>query len=221
MTAVLLVIIAVIAYTMGSISTPNVTSHLIFHENIQKYSRDNVGITRFMMRHGRGGLVKLILAELIKTAIPVLIGGLLMLIVGHAQIGYAFALFCVVLGTNFPIMYDFRGEHSLLALMMGIFFVSSEVAIAGIFVFVVMYFVSRYISASAMLASLLMFVVAVMSIDDSLVVYIFGFTNLLVIVEYRKSIIRLIKHKEPKFRYKQDVSFMFDDDFGSGDEIKK
>ena len=214
MTAVLLVIIAVIAYTMGSISTPNVTSHLIFHENIQKYSRDNVGITRFMMRHGRGGLVKLILAELIKTAI-------LMLIVGHAQIGYAFALFCVVLGTNFPIMYDFRGEHSLLALMMGTFFVSSEVAIAGIFVFVVMYFVSRYISVSAMLASLLMFVVAVMSVDDSLVVCIFGFTNLLVIVEYRKSIIRLFKHKEPKFRYKQDVSFMFDDDFGSGDEIKK
>lgn len=221
MTAVLLVIIAVIAYTMGSVSTPNVTSHLIFHENIQKYSRDNVGITRFLMRHGRSGLIKLILAELIKTAIPVLLGGLLMLIVGHAQIGYAFALFCVVLGTNFPIMYDFRGEHSLLAVLMGTFFISSEVAFAGVFVFVVTYILSRYISLSAMLASVFMFIVAVMSIDDTIVVNVFGLTNLLVFIEYRKSIPRLIKRKEPKFRYKQDVSFMFDEDFGSGDEIKK
>lgn len=216
MTAVLLVIVAVVAYTFGSISTPIVTSNVYFHENLLKYSRDNVGITRFLKRYGRKGAAVLVLAELIKTVIPVLIGGLLMLIVGHAQIGYAFALFCVVLGTNFPIMYKFHGEHSLLAMAIGTFFVSGEVAFAGIIVFVVIYVFSRYISLSAMTASLIMVLVAIMSVDDTIVRTVFALTNLLVFVEYRRSIPRLIKRKEKKFRYKEDVSFMFDDDFGSG-----
>lgn len=216
MTPFLLAVTAIIAYSFGSLSTPILSSHIYFHENVLNYSRDNAGITRFLKRHGRKGVGVIILIEALKVIIPVLLGSLLLLIVDRADIGAAFALFCVVLGTNFPILYRFHGEHSLLAMAIGSFFVSSEVAFAGIVVFAAVYLFSRYISLSALLSVLMMFLVSVMSVDDSVVRTVYALTCLLVVIEYRKNILRLVKRKEKKFRYEEDVTYMFDDDYGSG-----
>ena len=216
MTPLLLAVTALIAYSFGSLSTPILSSHIYFHENILNYSRDNAGITRFLKRHGWKGVGVIVLIEALKVIIPVLMGSLLLLIVDKSSVGSAFALFCVVLGTNFPILYRFHGEHSLLAVAIGTFFVSGEVAFAGIIVFVVVYIVSRYISLSSILAMVVMCLVSIMSVDDTIVRNIYLLTGLLVLIEYRGSIFRLIKHKEKKFRYKEDVTYMFDDDYGSG-----
>ncbi len=216
MTPLLLAVTALIAYSFGSLSTPILSSHIYFHENILNYSRDNAGITRFLKRHGWKGVGVIVLIEALKVIIPVLLGSLLLLIVDRSAVGSAFALFCVVLGTNFPILYRFHGEHSLLAVAIGTFFVSSEVAFAGIIVFVIVYLISRYISLSSLTAMAAMCLVSVMSVDDTIVRNIYLLTGLLVLIEYRRSISRLIKHKEKKFRYKEDVTYMFDDDYGSG-----
>ncbi len=216
MTALLLAVTAVIAYSFGSLSTPILSSHIYFHENILNYSRDNAGITRFLKRHGWKGIGVIVIIEALKVIIPVLLGSLLMLIVDCAAVGSAFALFCVVLGTNFPILYRFRGEHSLIAMAVGTFFVSGEVAFAGIIAFAVVYIISRYISLSAIIAALMMCFIAFMSIDDSIVRNIYLLTGLLVLIEYRRNIHRLFRHKEKKFRYQEDVTYMFDDDYGSG-----
>ena len=216
MTAFLLCVTALISYSFGSLSTPILSSHIFFHENILKYSRDNVGITRFLKHYGWKGVIKLLAVEVLKVVIPVSIGGLLMLIVGHADVGFAFALFCVVLGTNFPILYRFRGEPSLLAVAVGSFFVNGEVAFAGVIVFAVVYIVSRYVSLSAIIAMAFMCLVAVMSIDAVIVRNLVLLIGVLVLLEYRRSIVRLIKGNERKFRYKKDVTYMFDDDYGRG-----
>ena len=216
MTPLLLAVTALIAYSFGSLSTPILSSHIYFHENILNYSRDNAGITRLLKRHGWKGAGVIVLIEALKVIIPVLLGSLLLLIVDRSAVGSAFALFCVVLGTNFPILYRFHGEHSLLAVAIGTFFVSSEVAFAGIIVFVIVYLISRYISLSSLTAMAAMCLVSVMSVDDTIVRNIYLLTGLLVLIEYRGSISRLIKHKEKKFRYKEDVTYMFDDDYGSG-----
>ncbi len=216
MTPLLLAVTALIAYSFGSLSTPILSSHIYFHENILNYSRDNAGITRFLKRHGWKGVGVIVLIEALKVIIPVLLGSLLLLIVDQSAVGSAFALFCVVLGTNFPILYRFHGEHSLLAVAIGTFFVSGEVAFAGIIVFVVVYLISRYISLSSILAMVVMCLVSVMSVDDTIVRNIYLLTGLLVLIEYRGNISRLIQHKEKKFSYKEDVTYMFDDDYGSG-----
>lgn len=218
MTAFLLCVVALISYSFGSLNTSILASNLVFHENLLKYSRDNIGITRFVKHHGWKGVIKLLGMEVVKTLIPVAVSGLLMLIAGHAQVGFAFSLFCVVLGTNFPIIYSFRGEHSLLAVAVGMFFVSGEVALAGITIFAVVYIVSRYISLSAIVSTAFMCLVAVMSLDDVVVRNLVLLTGLLVLIEYRRSIVRLFKGKEKKFWYKKDVTYMFDDDYGSGDK---
>ena len=216
MTAFLLCVVALISYSFGSLSTPILSSHIFFHENILNYSRDNDGITRFLKHHGWKGVIKLLAVETFKVLIPVSLGGLLMLPVGHADVGFAFALFCVVLGTNFPILYRFRGEPSLLAVAIGSLFISGEVTVAGVLIFAAVYIVSRYVSLSAIIAMAFMCLVAVMSMDAVIVRNLVLLIGVLVLLEYRRSIVRLIKGREKKFWYKKDITYMFDDDYGRG-----
>lgn len=218
MTAVLLSVTAVIAYFFGSMSTPILSSHIYFHENLLNYSRDNVGITRFLKRHGGKGVAVLLGTELVKLIVPLLIGGLLMLIVDNGAVGRAFALFCVMMGTVFPIMYRFHGEPSIIVISIGSFFVSGEIALAGIIALIAVYLLTHYVSLAAIIEAVIMILVAVMSLDDNLVRNVYLLSCLLVIVEYRKNIVALLRGREKKFRYREDVSFMFDDDYGDGEK---
>ena len=81
----------------------------------------------------------------------------------------------------------------------------------------VVYIVSRYVSLAAIFGMAFMCLVAVMSMDVLIVRNLVLLIGLLVLIEYRHSIVRLFKGKEKKFRYKKDLTYMFDDDYGSGD----
>ena len=144
MTAFLLSVTALVAYFFGSISTVNLTSNLIFHRDIKKeYPLDNLGITRFVKDFGIKGLAKFLGVEAAKALIPLILGGILLGIVGHADIGRAFAMFCMALGIVFPIMYRFKGSTTILAVGLGAFFIGSGVGFATLVVFLAVYFATR------------------------------------------------------------------------------
>lgn len=212
MTALLLSLTALISYFFGSISTPILMSNLHFHSNIRRYRLDNPSITQFSRRYGWKGYAWLFGTEIVKTLIPVLIGHFLLLIVDHSDIGRALALFCVVLGTNFPIMYRFKGVPSLVAFFVGIVSISGELAFVFVVALAVVYLITHYVSLSVLVASLFVSLVTIMTIDTAIVRYLIFLTVLLVFIEYRHSIVRLIKGKEEKFIYRKDLSYMFDED---------
>lgn len=213
MTAVLLALTALIAYFFGCVSSVNVASNLYFHCDIKKnYPRNNEGITRFLRSFGVKGVVVLFGTEILKTLIPLLIGGLLMSIKGHADVGYAFAMFCIVLGTVFPVIYDFKGETSFFAVAVSVLFIDGGVALAMLIVFGVVYYFTKYVSLASLAAALMMCFVSVMTVNTDLVRYLVFLTAIIVFIENRKNIMMLIKGKEQKFKYKEDLSYMFDED---------
>ncbi len=212
MTAFLLSVTALVAYFFGSISTVNLTSNLIFHRDIKKdYPLDNLGITRFVKDFGKKGLAKFLGIEAAKALIPLILGGILLGIVGHADVGHAFAMFCMTLGTVFPIMYRFKGSTSILVVGLGAFFVASGVGFATLMVFLIVYFATRYVSLAKLAATLMMCLTAFMLVDTPFVKYLVLLTALVVFIENRHAIVRLIKGKEKKFRYRKDISYMFDE----------
>ena len=213
MIAFLLVITAIIAYTMGSLNTTIIASHFVFHCDLFQFERNNVGITRFLNRFGKKGAIILVGIEALKTAIPVIIGGLLLGIVKHGEVGKAFALFCVMLGTEFPIMFKFKGEQTLVAFATGMLFLNFGIGVITLGIMAGIYFLSRYVSLTAIGGALFAYLFSIISIDAKWVHKLILCCAVLVIIEYRKSIVNLIKGKEPKFIYKKDVSYMFDDDF--------
>ena len=212
MTAFLLSVTALVAYFFGSISTVNLTSNLIFHCDIKKeYPLDNLGITRFVKDFGVKGLAKFLGLEAAKALIPLILGGVLLGIVDHADIGRAFAMFCMALGIVFPIMYRFKGSTTILAVGLGAFFIGSGVGFATLVVFLAVYFATRYVSLAKLAATLMMCLVTLMMIDTPFVKYLVLLTALVVFIENRHGIVRLIKGKEKKFRYRKDISYMFDE----------
>lgn len=212
MTAFLLSVTALVAYFFGSISTVNLTSNLIFHRDIKKECPlDNLGITRFVKDFGIKGLAKFLGVEAAKALIPLILGGILLGIVGHADIGRAFAMFCMSLGIVFPIMYRFKGSTTILAVGLGAFFIGSGVGFATLVVFLAVYFATRYVSLAKLAATLMMCLVTFMMIDTPFVKYLVLLTALVVFIENRHGIARLLKGKEKKFRYRKDISYMFDE----------
>lgn len=213
MIAFLLVLTAIIAYMMGSLNTTIIASHFVFHCDLFQYSRDNVGITRFLNRFGKKGAIILVGIEVLKTAIPVLLGGLLLGIVKHGDVGRAFAAFCVMLGTEFPIMFKFKGEQTLVAFAAGMLCLNIGVGVISIGVMAGLYFIFRYVSLAAIGSALFAYLFSIIAIDTKWVHKLVLCCAVLVIIEYRKNIVRLIKGTEPKFIYKKDVSYMFDEDY--------
>ncbi len=207
----LLVFIAAFSYFMGNLNTLILASHLIFRRNLLLYEKTNLGITRFLKDSSFKQLVWLAVLTIVKFGFPVLLGGWLMSIYDMSEVGRAFAMLCTLLGNNFPFIYKFRGQSSIAAFAVCSLFLNFELGFAVILIFAGVYFLSRYISLSSMIAALASWVLAIVVIDVTMVSRIMLVCALIVIIEYRKSIPRLIKKTEPKFIYRKDLSYMFDE----------
>ena len=85
------------------------------------------------------------------------------------------------------------------------------VGFATLVVFLAVYFATRYVSLAKLAATLMMCLVTLMMIDTPFVKYLVLLTALVVFIENRHGIVRLIKGKEKKFRYRKDISYMFDE----------
>ena len=209
----LLVAIALIAYSFGSVSSVNLSSNLYFHWNIAKeFPRDNDGITRFMNAYGAKGVTVLLGFELLRTVIPMIAGGLLLGIVDHADIGRAFAMFCVLLGTVFPAMYRFKGETSLVAFFVCLAFIDFVAAIIAALAFAAVYYLTHYISLGAVAAAVVTCLASVLIVDESLVRRLLLFSAILIVIEHRKSLTRIIRGEEPELLLRRDVGYIFDGD---------
>ena len=92
---ILLLIIAFIAYCFGSVSTLSIASVFVFHRDLHRIGKKRMFLSNFRRLFGYKGFAKLALVELVRDFVPILIGGLLMSIKGHADVGMAFAGFCL------------------------------------------------------------------------------------------------------------------------------
>ena len=73
-----LLITALLGYVLGSLKTMNIASHYIFHTDIMRIGKRNAWISNFRRRYGIPGFLKLLAVEVIKNALPIFLGGLLM-----------------------------------------------------------------------------------------------------------------------------------------------
>ena len=219
MIPVMLSLTALIAYFFGSISSGNFTSHLYFKCNLaKKYPRDNEGITRFWLDQGFKGTAVLFGTEIVKTLIPVLLGGLLMNLTGHADVGFAFAMFAAALGEVFPIMYEFEGETCLIAVTVSLLLVRPGVAIFALLAFLTVYLIWNYVSLSALAGAVTMWFVSLLTIDTPIVRRLVLLTALLIVIQNRRGLIALLRGKGEKFVLRKDLSYVFDKNMFDADE---
>ena len=208
---VLLLTTAIFAYLIGSLDTLVLASNFVFHRNLRRLGDPSVWLSNFYRIYGVKGFVKLLAVELVRDALPLLIGSLLLGIKGHADAGRAFAGFVLVLARLWPALYGFHGSDASIAFAVAAFAVQPSVGVASAIVIFAVTVLTRYISLGTTVGALASLLVAVLVIDDALLLRLTLMTAGLVILRHIPSIVRIFRHTEPRLSYEKDITYKLDE----------
>ena len=106
--------------------------------------------------------------------------------------------FCVFIGHIYPIWLKFRGGKGV-AVFLGILAsFSVELTVAFIITWILIFFIFRYSSLSALLACVSTFLVSYFSYNETMI-FLISALNLIIFIKHFENIERLIKGEEKKF----------------------
>jgi len=201
MTAVLLVIIAIVAYFLGGLNGAIIASRFVFHDDVRKHGSGNAGLTNFHRTYGVKGIVLVLAIDVLKTIISVLVGGWLLKSAGAVTVGQLFGGFCAILGHAAPAMYDFKGGKGVLCAGTMILVVDPVAGICCWGVFILVAICTRYISMSSCIACLMGPVFLVIFGHGGLEVLLTLLCALIVVIRHGENIVRLIGGTENRFTF--------------------
>ncbi len=210
---ILLLLTAFIAYCFGSISTLSIASVFVFHRDLHHIGKKRMFVSNFRRLYGYKGFAKLILVELLRDFIPVLLGGLLLSFKGHADVGRAFAGFCLVLGRLFPVFNNFRGSHASVCLTVTMFCANTSLGLATGVMVLLLTWLTRYLSVGAIAGALTSILVCVLVVDGSLLRMLLMLTAGIVLVKNLPALRRISRKTEMRMSLEEDISYKFDEKF--------
>lgn len=204
---------ALVAYVFGSMDSMVLASNFVFRQNLRRLGQGNRWLSNFRRLYGIPGFIKLALVEVIKDLLPILIGGWLLGIKGHADVGRAFACFCLVLGRLYPVFYDFKGSHAGIALVVGAFTLNSSVGGAALVILALVTWFGRYLSLGAVAAAAVAMMVSVLVVDGDLVLRLLVFSAGLILFKHIPALIRIVQGREFRFGLEEDITYKLDERF--------
>lgn len=220
LTPVLLVLIAAAAYVLGSVNGSIIVSRYLFHSDVRTMGSGNAGLTNFYRNYGPKGIAGVLGIDIAKGVLAALIGGLVFpLATGdqalkpeYVDIGRLFAVFCLILGHVFPVFYGFRGGKGILCGVSAVFIVDYNAGVIALVVFVLAFLLTRYVSLGSVLGTISMPVTLLAKGFSGLCLILACLSVLLVIMKHGENIVRIIRHKEPRFVFRRDLSHKLDED---------
>jgi glycerol-3-phosphate acyltransferase PlsY len=198
------VIVATVAYLLGSIPTGYLLVRIFRHQDIRSVGSGNIGATNVLRAGGRGLGAATFYLDVLKGSAAVWLGGLLgSLLVPSVPLRSAQALAALfaVIGHMFTFWLRFRGGKGV-ATGFGAFLVMAPwAALAAIGVFAVVCALSKYVSLSSIIAaaSFPLFVWFLVTGPRSPVFFAAAFiVPLLIIVKHHQNIRRLLAGTETR-----------------------
>ena len=207
----LIAVLLVLAYMIGSIPSAVWVSKWFFGIDIREHGSGNAGATNTFRILGPKAGSGVMLADMLKGFIAVklaMLSGLPDTWEAYRNLQVFLGL-ASVLGHIFPIWADFRGGKGIATLFGMILSIQPVVALSLVAVFVGMLYLTRYVSLSSITASIAFPVMIVFIFNAHELSYkLFAIsTAFLVVSTHRKNIGRLISGNESKvgfFRKKKD-----------------
>ena len=220
MIPLLLVIIAAVSYFIGTISSARLLAQFVLKKPIRK--KGYVGFETFDRMYGRKWALALLACDAVKTAIAVLLGGLLMLIPGNGfpAVGRLFAGMCVVIGDVHPYQTKLRGGHGVVCLITALWLADWRIGVVSVAVLAIVAAISQYLSLACVAGCFTGVLAAWVFIDQSQMKGVSGLIALVAFLfiawRYRANIMRLINKSapEPKLNWgRRPESRLRDEDF--------
>lgn len=204
------IITAIAAYLIGSINFAVIFSNVFLKKDVRSMGSGNAGTTNVMRNAGFLPGALTFLCDALKGFVSVLIGKLVFDYMLNTQGvewaqpiygAYICGLACM-LGHVFPIFFQFRGGKGV-ATSVGIYAICSPIAIAsGLAVFAVSTAVSKIVSLSSLLATVVVLILSVVFYDNTASIIpqvILSFAmGAIVIIKHKDNIKRLLAGTESK-----------------------
>lgn len=203
--------VALGGYLLGSIPFGLVLTRLAGYGDIRKIGSGNIGATNVL----RTGNKTLALLTVILDAFKAGLASYIALkflppdefyILGYGTtiniFGALLAGTCGVLGHMFPVWLKFKGGKGVSSAFGWILVMSWPIALIALATWLVMAFIFRYSSLSALTAAVSLPFVAFFELPPVYTVF-YAFVSLLVIDKHKANIIRLIKGEESKISFKK------------------
>jgi len=198
-------VLIVLAYLIGSIPTSVWISKYFFEIDIRDYGSGNAGATNtFRILGSKWGTIVMIV-DVVKGIIATSLYIVLPYYLAHEHddartkimIGLGLA---AVLGHIFPIWAGFRGGKGVATLFGMIIAMQPAVALCCVGVFLLVLYLTRFVSLSSILAGVAFAVLILFIFDDNVTLYrVFSvLVALMVILTHQKNINRLINGTESK-----------------------
>lgn len=194
-------LLIITAYFIGSIPTALIISRKFFGIDIREYGSGNMGATNaFRILGAKFGTIIMVL-DVLKGMLAV---GLFYFLPFYITNEFERTNFMIALGLSavighiFPVFADFKGGKGVATLLGMILAIQPVIALTCIGVFLIVLFLTRYVSLSSILGAI-MLPICVLWIwnEDELTYRIFALlVAAMVIITHQKNISRIIKGAE-------------------------
>lgn len=208
------IIMAIIAYAIGSINFSVIISKKMAGFDVREKGSGNAGSTNVLRTVGKKAAIITLICDILKGVISVLIALLVGKIAGesaNSAIVVELAALAVVIGHTFPIFFGFRGGKGVATSLGVILIVNWKIGLICLVFALALMALTRMVSLGSISASVL-FAVLTMFIRDSYIggidfdfsFIIFGILlAALVIFNHRSNLKRIINGTENKLSFKK------------------
>lgn len=196
-------LLIILAYLVGSIPTSVWVSKYFFDIDIRDYGSGNAGATNTYRVLGPKWGTFVMIMDMLKGMMAVKLALLLPEYADNAvslqslQTGLGLA---AVVGHIFPIWAEFRGGKGVATLFGLVLGISPWTALSCVGVFILVLYLTRFVSLSSILASIAfpVFILVIFNVDNPLYRVFAIAVALLVLLTHQKNIGRLLKGSESK-----------------------
>lgn len=199
-----IIFLLTLAYLLGSLPTAVLVSKKMYGLDIREHGSGNAGATNTFRILGKKAGIGVMLVDMLKGFVAVKLSYLSIYHIGseqltNLQVGLGL---CAVVGHIFPIWANFRGGKGIATLFGMILAIQPIVAVSLVAVFLLMLFLTRYVSLSSMAASvafpvLILFIFKESAPEISYKLFAIA-TACMVVLTHHKNIGRLLAGNESK-----------------------
>lgn len=200
-------IIFLVSYLIGSISTSILFGKITSGTDIRTKGSGNAGATNTLRVFGKKAAIIVTIGDCLKAAVSILLAMLISYLANldFGKVPVYFAGFGAVLGHNFPIYFKFRGGKGVLVSMVSLLFADWRLglvaAICGILIIVIF----KYVSIGSMSGGVIAIILALIfkRSDLAYVVFVCVMASLAIYM-HRTNIVRLLNGTEGKITDKKE-----------------
>jgi len=214
MEILLLIVIIIISYLLGSINTSILVSK-IYGKDIRDHGSGSAGATNTLRTFGKGAAVFVVIGDVLKGVAAIIICGLLTALFANLYKGADFdkfidiykysAGFFAVLGHNFPVYFKFKGGKGVLTSAAVVAMLAPVIFLYLIAIFAIIVILTRYVSLGSIVAAVALIIFALVLDRGNAAFLVFAIAaGILVVIMHRANIARLIAGKENKLTFKRN-----------------